>query len=108
MNNNVNNKQSMNTDELYLLVATELSDTLTAEETKRLEEWKAAAPANKSLYEKLVRIWEATPDVDSLAVYDREKAFELFLAPKARTTVLGKILMTRLTRKKKRHVRSAL
>ena len=70
----------MNTDELYLLVATELSDTLTAEETKRLEEWKAAAPANKSLYEKLVRIWEATPDVDSLAVYDREKAFELFLA----------------------------
>ena len=80
MNNNVNNKQSMNTDELYLLVATELSDTLTAEETKRLEEWKAAAPANKSLYEKLVRIWEATPDVDSLAVYDREKAFELFLA----------------------------
>ena len=77
MNNNVNNKQSMNTDELYLLVATELSDTLTAEETKRLEEWKAAAPANRSLYERsLMHISEPTgrpPISYTVLGWEREK-----------------------------------
>ena len=80
MNININDSQTMNPDEIYLLVATELSDTLTADEKRRLEEWKAADEANRQLYDRLVRVWNATPDMDSLAAYDPEKAFELFLS----------------------------
>lgn len=80
MNININDNQTMNPDEIYLLVATELSDTLTADEKRRLEEWKAADEANRRLYDRLVRVWNATPDMDSLAAYDPEKAFELFLS----------------------------
>ena len=80
MNININDSQTMNPDEIYFLVATELSDTLTADEKRRLEEWKAADEANRRLHDRLVRVWNATPDMDSLAAYDPEKAFELFLA----------------------------
>ena len=80
MNININDNQTMNPDEIYLLVATELGDTLTADEKRRLEEWKAADEANRRLYDRLVRVWNATPDMDSVAAYDPEKAFELFLS----------------------------
>ena len=70
----------MQPDEIYLLVATELSDTLTADERRRLEQWKGESQANAEQYARLVRIWNATPDAASLAMYDRDKACERFLA----------------------------
>lgn len=79
MNTDNNHKQSMQSDEIYLLVATELGDTLTADESRRLEQWKAASRDNAQLYDKLVSIWHATPDVKALAAYDSQKAFDLFL-----------------------------
>ncbi len=68
----------MQNDEIYLLIATEQSDTLTADERQRLEEWKAADVRNAETYDRLVRIWHATPDAASLAVYDKQKAYRLF------------------------------
>ena len=79
MNTDNNRKQSMQSEEIYLLVATELGDTLTADESRRLEQWKAASRDNAQLYDRLVSIWHAMPDVEALAAYDSHKAFSLFL-----------------------------
>lgn len=72
------NGQSMQNDEIFLLIATEQSDTLTADERQRLEQWKAADVRNVETYYHLVRIWHSTPDAASLAVYDKRKAYQLF------------------------------
>ena len=72
-------KQSMQNDEIYTLVASELSGSLTADERQRLEEWEASDPRNAETHAHLVRIWNATPNVDELAAYDKEKAYEKFI-----------------------------
>ncbi len=74
------NKQSMHDNEIYILVASELSGSLTADERQRLEQWKAANPHNAETYAHLARIWDATPNVEELAAYDKQKAYEKFLA----------------------------
>lgn len=70
----------MHSDEIFHLVATELSDTLSADDRRRLDEWVAASADNARLHARLVRIWDATPDARSLAAYDREAAYRLFLS----------------------------
>lgn len=79
-NTDINRRQSMPSDEIYLLIATELSGTLTADESRLLEQWKAASEDHARLYDRLVRIWHATPDAETLAAYDPNKAYRLFLS----------------------------
>ena len=74
-----NKKQSMQENEIYILVASELSDSLSANEQQLLEQWKTADPRNAETYAHLVRIWNSTPDVEQLAIYDKQKAYEKFL-----------------------------
>ncbi len=74
-----NTKQSMQNNEIYILVASELSGSLSADERQRLKEWEAADPRNAETHAHLVRIWNATPNVEELAAYDKEKAYERFL-----------------------------
>ncbi len=71
--------QSMQNDEIYILVASELSGSLSADERQRLEEWEAANPRNAEIHAHLVRIWNATPNVEELAAYDKEKAYKRFI-----------------------------
>lgn len=73
-------RQSMQDNEIYILVTSELSGSLSANERQRLEQWKAADPRNVETYAHLTRIWNATPDVEELAAYDKQKAYEKFLA----------------------------
>lgn len=80
-----NTKQSMQDNEIYTLVASELSGSLSADERQRLEQWKAADPRNAETYAHLTRIWNATPDMEELAAYDKEKAYEKFLKRVAET-----------------------
>ncbi len=79
----------MQNDEIFLLIATEQSDTLTADERQRLEQWKAADVRNAETYDHLVRIWHATPDAASLAVYDKQKAYLLFAKRIAEQSLAG-------------------
>lgn len=69
----------MQQDEIYELVATQLSDALTADENHRLNEWIEASEANRKEYGRLVEVWNSTPDVGELSLYDRHKAFAMFL-----------------------------
>lgn len=69
----------MQQDEIYELVATQLSDALTADENRRLNEWVEASEANRKEYCRLVEVWNSTPDVSELSQYDRHKAFAMFL-----------------------------
>ena len=69
----------MQQDEIYELVATQLSDALTADESRRLNEWIVASEANRKEYSRLVEVWNSTPDVSQLSQYDRHKAFAMFL-----------------------------
>lgn len=69
----------MQQDEIYELVATQLSDALTADESRRLNEWVEASEANRKEYSRLVEVWNSTPDVSELSQYDRHKAFAMFL-----------------------------
>lgn len=69
----------MQQDEIYELVATQLSDALTADESRRLNEWIVASEANRKEYSRLVEVWNSTPDVIQLSQYDRHKAFAMFL-----------------------------
>ena len=69
----------MQQDEIYELVATQLSDALTAYESRRLNEWIVASEANRKEYSRLVEVWNSTPDVSQLSQYDRHKAFAMFL-----------------------------
>lgn len=69
----------MQQDEIYELVATQLSDALTADENRRLNEWIVASEANRKEYSRLVEVWNSTPDVSQLSQYDRHKAFAMFL-----------------------------
>ena len=50
MKTNKTNEQLMQQDEIYELVATQLSDTLTADESRRLNEWIEASEANREEY----------------------------------------------------------
>ena len=47
MKTNKTNEQLMQQDEIYELVATQLSDTLTADESRRLNEWIEASEAHR-------------------------------------------------------------
>ena len=76
MKPNKTNEQLMQQDEIYELVATQLSDTLTADESRRLNEW---IEANREEYNRLVKVWQSTPDVSELSQYDSKKAFALFV-----------------------------
>ena len=78
MKTNKTNEQLMQQDEIYELVATQLSDTLTADESRRLNEWIEASEANREEYNRLVKVWQSTPDVSELSQYDSQKAFALF------------------------------
>lgn len=69
----------MQQDEIYELVATQLIDALTADESRRLNEWIVASEANRKEYSRLVEVWNSTPDVSQLSQYDRHKAFAMFL-----------------------------
>ena len=79
MKTNKTNEQLMQQDEIYELVATQLSDTLTADESRRLNEWIEASEANREEYNRLVKVWQSTPDVSELSQYDSKKAFALFV-----------------------------
>ena len=79
MKPNKTNEQLMQQDEIYELVATQLSDTLTADESRRLNEWIEASEANREEYNRLVKVWQSTPDVSELSQYDSKKAFALFV-----------------------------
>lgn len=79
MKTNQINKQEMNQDEICELVATQLSDALTADESRRLNEWIGASEANREEYDRLVEVWNSTPDVSELSQYDRKKAFVKFM-----------------------------
>lgn len=69
----------MNQDEICELVATQLSDALTADESRRLNEWIGASEANREEYDRLVEVWNSTPDVSELSQYDSKKAFVKFM-----------------------------
>ena len=79
MKPNKTNEQLMQQDEIYELVATQLSDTLTADESRRLNEWIEASEANREEYNRLVKVWQSTPDVSELSQYDSKKAFAQFV-----------------------------
>lgn len=79
MKTNQINKQEMNRDEICELVATQLSDALTADENRRLNEWIGASEANREEYDRLVEVWNSTPDVSELSQYDSKKAFAMFV-----------------------------
>ncbi len=79
MKTNQINKQEMNRDEICELVATQLSDALTADESRRLNEWIGASEANREEYDRLVEVWNSTPDVSELSQYDSKKAFAMFV-----------------------------
>ena len=79
MKTNKTNEQLMQQDEIYELVATQLSDTLTSDESRRLNEWIEASEANREEYNRLVKVWQSTPDVSELSQYDSKKAFALFV-----------------------------
>ena len=79
MKTNKTNEQLMQQDEIYELVATQLSDTLTADESRRLNEWIEASEANREEYNRLVKVWQSTPDVSELSQYDSKKAFAQFV-----------------------------
>lgn len=79
MKTNQINKQEMNQDEICELVATQLSDALTADESRRLNEWIGASEANREEYDRLVEVWNSTPDVSELSQYDSKKAFVKFM-----------------------------
>ncbi|MCI7372363.1 FecR family protein [Prevotella sp.] len=79
MKTNKTNEHPMQQDEIYELVATQLSDALTAYESRRLNEWIVASEANRKEYSRLVEVWNSTPDVSQLSQYDRHKAFAMFL-----------------------------
>lgn len=78
MKTNKTNEQQMQQDEIYELVATQLSDSLTADENRRLNEWIEASEANRDEYNRLVKVWKSTPDVSELSQYDSKKAFAQF------------------------------
>mgnify|MGYP002765127481 FL=1 len=79
MKTNKTNEQLMQQDEIYELVATQFSDALTADESRRLNEWIEASEANREEYNRLVMVWQSTPDVSELSQYDSKKAFARFV-----------------------------
>ncbi len=79
MKTNKTNEQLMQQDEIYELVATQFSDALTADESRRLNEWIEASEANREEYNRLVKVWQSTPDVSELSQYDSKKAFAQFV-----------------------------
>lgn len=80
------NEQSLHTDTVNDWITGYLTNSLTPEEMQSLQEWLNASEENRKYFSDMQEVWIAASDEADNIVFNKERAYQLFLKQTEATT----------------------